>query len=141
MSRTVEPRPAGGTAQSENPWAEGLVLFAGVIMITAGVYHALAGVAAIVRDEVYVSTPNYVFEFDLTAWGWIHLLLGLLVAVAGFSVMTGQAWARAVGITLVALSLIANFLFIPYYPIWSLVIIALDVAIIWALAGYRRVAV
>jgi hypothetical protein len=85
-----------------------------------------------------VTTPDYIFSFDLTGWGWVHLLLGILAAVAGFAVLQGQTWARVVGIVLAGLSMIANFLFLPYYPLWSLLIIALDVAVIWALATYRR---
>jgi hypothetical protein len=104
----------------------------------SGVWHALAGLAAVVHDEVYASTPAYTYSFDLTGWGWIHLLLGILVVVAGFAVLRGQSWARLVGIFLACLGLIVNFLFIPHYPIWSLLIIALDVGIIWALSTYRR---
>jgi hypothetical protein len=122
----------------ENAWASGLSLFAAALMMVAGVWHALAGIAALFEDTVFVSTPEYVYSFDLTAWGWIHLLMGILVLLAGVGVIRGQTWARAVGILLACLSLIANFLFIPHYPIWSLVIIALDVAVIWALATYRR---
>jgi hypothetical protein len=93
------------------------------------------------NDEIYVRTAQYLFPFDLTAWGWIHLLLGVLVGLAGVAVIRGQAWGRFTGIALAGLSLIANFLFLPYYPLWSILIIALDVAIIWALAVYRGDAV
>jgi hypothetical protein len=124
--------------QRESPWAGGLSVFAAAVMVVAGFWHAMTGIAALVNDDVYISTPRYVYSFDLTAWGWIHLLAGILVAGAGFAVTRGQTWARVVGIALACLSLIANFLFIPYYPLWSMVIIALDVAIIWALATYRR---
>lgn len=115
----------------------GLVAFAGILMVVAGVWHALAGIAALVNDHLYVTTPNYVYALDLTGWGWGHLVLGVLVAVTGAAILSGQSWARWVGIALVVLSLVANFLFIPWYPIWSLVIIALDVAVIWALASWQ----
>jgi hypothetical protein len=118
-------------------WATGLVLFAGVVMMVAGVWHALAGLGALVNDKVYVATPAYIYSFDLTGWGWIHILLGILIAAAGFVVLMGMMWARVVGIVLASLSLIANFMFIPHYPLWSLLIIALDIAVIWALATYR----
>jgi hypothetical protein len=118
-------------------WATGLVLFAGVVMMVAGVWHALAGLGAVVNDKVYVSTPAYIYSFDLTGWGWIHILLGIVVAAAGFVVLLGMMWARVVGIVLASVSLIANFMFIPHYPLWSLLIIGLDVAVIWALATYR----
>jgi hypothetical protein len=98
----------------------------------------LAGIAALVHDDIYVSTPEYIYSFDLTGWGWVQLLLGILVGGAGFAIVKGQTWARIVGIALACLSLIANFLLIPYYPLWSLTIIALDIVVIWALATYRR---
>jgi hypothetical protein len=124
--------------QQEAPGANGLTIFAGSLMVIAGVWHVLAGIAALFNDKVYVSTPTYIYEFDLTTWGWIHVVLGLLVAGAGVAVLRGQTWGRVVGIVLASLSLIANFLFIPWYPIWSLLIVALDVAVIWALATYHR---
>jgi hypothetical protein len=99
-----------------------------------GAFQALAGLVAIFENEFYVATRNYLFEFDVTSWGWIHLILGVIVALAGFALLSGATWARVVGITLATLSAIANFLFIPYYPFWSLLIIALDVFVIWALA-------
>lgn len=78
-----------------------------------------------------------IYEFSVSGWGWIHLVLGIVLAVTGYFILSGQPWARAVGIAVAALSALANFLFIPYYPIWALVIIALDVAVIWALSTYR----
>jgi hypothetical protein len=80
-----------------------------------------------------VSTSNNTFEIDVTTWGWIHLVMGAVVAMAGLGVLTGALWARVVGIGLVGLSMLDNFLFVPYYPLWSLLIIALEVAVIWAL--------
>ena len=120
-----------------NPWASGLSTFAGVIMITLGVFQALEGLAALFTNEIYVATPNFVFQVDVSTWGWIHQLLGVLVAVSGFFVLQGAVWGRSVGIGLAVLSALANFLFIPYYPIWSLLIIALDVAVIWALTVHQ----
>jgi len=105
-----------------------------VMMIMSGVFQALAGLIAIFENEFYVAARKYLFEFDVTSWGWIHLILGVIVALAGFSLLSGATWARVVGITLAVLSAIANFAFIPYYPFWSLLIIALDVFVIWALA-------
>lgn len=113
----------------------GMVMFAGVLLLVAGIWHGIAGFAALMHDTIFLSTPDYVYSLDLTAWGWGHLLLGILVAVIGVAVLKGQWWGRMAGIVVVVLSLIANFLFIPWYPIWSLVIIALDMALIWALAS------
>jgi hypothetical protein len=107
-------------------------------MLVVGIYHVLAGVAALVNDVIFVSTPEYIYSFDITGWGWAHVVLGVVVGAAGVAVLQGRTWGRVVGIILAGLSLIANFLFIPYYPLWSLVIIALDVVVIWALALYHR---
>jgi len=134
----TEQTPGYGSRVREEPpgWAMGFIVFAAVMMMMTGVFQALAGLAAIFENEFYVAARNYLYEVDVTAWGWIHLILGVVVALAGFALLSGATWARVVGITLAALSAIANFLFIPYYPFWSLLIIALDVFIIWALAVY-----
>jgi len=132
----TEETPGYGSRVREQPpgWAVGFIVFAAVMMIMTGVFQALAGLVAIFENEFYVATRNYLFQFDATTWGWIHLIGGVIVALAGWGVLAGQTWARVVGITLAVLSAIANFLFIPYYPFWSLLIIALDVFVIWALA-------
>ena len=117
--------------------AHGFVVFAGVIMIMSGAFQAIAGLVGLFANEFYVETRNYLFKFDATTWGVIHLLVGVLVLFAGFAVMSGQTWARVIGIILAALSGLANFTFLPYYPFWSLLIIALDVVVIWALAVYH----
>ncbi len=116
----------------------GFTVFAGVMMIITGIFQALDGLAAIIRNSFYVVAPNYVYDLNVTGWGWIHLILGAVLVVAGLAVFTGKLWARAIGIFFAALSAVANFLFLPYYPIWSLLIIALDVFVIWALASPRR---
>jgi hypothetical protein len=125
----------GSRVREEPPgWAMGFIVFAAVMMMMTGAFQALAGLVAIFENEFYVATRNYLFQFDATSWGWIHLIVGVIVALAGFALLSGATWARVVGITLAVLSAIANFLFIPYYPFWSLLIIALDVFVIWALA-------
>ena len=127
------------TSRSETSgWAVGFTVFAAVMMLMVGAWQALAGLIAIFENEFYVTTRNYIFELDATTWGWIHLVLGLLVAFAGWGVLSGQTWARIVGITLAALSATANFLFIPYYPFWSILIIAVDILVIWALTAHGR---
>jgi hypothetical protein len=98
----------------------------------------MAGLIAMFENEVYLPTRNYLFELDLSAWGWIHLVLGLVVAFAGWGLLSGRTWARVVGITLAAISATTNFLFIPYYPFWSILIIAVDVFVIWALTAHGR---
>ena len=119
-------------------WVVGLSHFAGIMMMIIGLFNAMEGVVALARNEVYVLTPRYLFAFDLTTWGWIQIVLGILVLAAGIGVVTGRLWGRVVGITIAALTMLANFAFIPYYPIWSLLIIALNVFVIWALCAYNR---
>jgi hypothetical protein len=134
-----EQTPAGYRAtrgQQTTGWAVGFILFAAIMMIMAGFFQLLAGLVAIFENEFYVATRDYVFQFDATTWGWIHLLVGLVMAFAGWGLLSGRTWARVVAITLAVLSAIANFLFIPYYPFWSLLIITLDVFVIWAIAAH-----
>jgi hypothetical protein len=127
-----------GRAEQASGWAVGFILFAAIMMIMAGIFQAVAGLVAIFENEFYVATRNYLFQFDATTWGWIHLILGVVVALAGWGVLAGQTWARVVGITLAVLSAVVNFAFIPYYPFWSLTVIALDIFVIWALAAHGR---
>jgi hypothetical protein len=124
--------------RAHNDWAVGGIVFAAVMMMMAGIFQALAGIVALFKNEFYAVTPSYVFEFDATAWGWIHLLIGIGVGLAGFGVLRGNLASRIVGIALAALSIVTNFMFIPYYPFWSLAIITLGVFVIWALAAHGR---
>jgi hypothetical protein len=128
---------ATGRAET-SPWVMGLAVFAGALMITVGIFHVIAGLAALFQNEIYVVGQQYVVSFDVTTWGWIHLLFGIAVALAGCAVLTGQLWGRVIGVGLAVLSMIANFMFLPYYPFWALAIIALDVFVIWALCSYDR---
>jgi hypothetical protein len=129
---------SAGRAREASGWAVGFTLFAAIMMLMSGTFQALAGLVAIFENEFYVATRNYLFQFDATTWGWIHLLVGLVVAFAGWGLLSGRTWARVVGITLAVLSAIANFLFLPYYPFWALTVIALDVFVIWALTAHGR---
>ena len=124
--------------RGSNFWAAGTILFAGIMMIVVGIWEALEGLMAIFENDVYVATRRYLFQFDVTAWGWIHLILGLVLAFAGYGLLSGRTWARVVAITLAALSAIANFLWLPYYPLWALLIISVDVFVIWAVAVHGR---
>ena len=119
-------------------WAVGFTVFAAVMMIMVGVWQAMAGLVAIFENEFYVQTRSYLYEFDATTWGWIHLVVGLFVAFAGWGLLSGRTWARIVGITLAALSATVNFMFIPYYPFWSILIVAANIAVIWALTAHGR---
>ena len=123
-------------AEEASGWAVGFILFAGITMVMSGFFQAFSGLVALFQNEFYVATRNYLFQFDATSWGWIHLIGGLIVVLAGFAVMAGRTWGPVVGITLAVLSALANFALIPYYPFWALTIIALDIFVIWALAAH-----
>jgi hypothetical protein len=129
---TSEPVASGQQPDTQMP---GLVKFAGIMLIVSGLWGVLAGISEILNDKIFVATPQYVYSFDLTAWGWVHVIFGLLAAAAGFGVLKGTAWGRMLGVVLASANLLINFAFIPYYPIWSILIIALDVLIIWQLAS------
>ncbi|KAB7743123.1 hypothetical protein GA707_15435 [Nostocoides sp. F2B08] len=107
-------------------------------MIIGGVMQALQGLVALFNDTFYVVGEEYLFQFDVTAWGWIHLLLGIVVAVAGFSLLQGATWARVVAIVVASVSILVNFVWMPFYPLWSMIIIALGIAVIWALSMHGR---
>ncbi len=124
-----------GTKQTSG-WTVGFVVFAAVMMMLIGSFQVIAGIAALFEDQFFVVGSNYVYDVDVTAWGWIHLILGVIIFLAGVAALRGATWARVAGIAIASLSAIANFFFIPYYPLWAIVIIALDIAVIWALAVY-----
>src|SRR6478735_6467793 len=118
-------------SENRSDLAVGLSVFAGVMLIMIGVLHAIQGLVALFNDTFYVVGKEWVFEFDVTTWGWIHLLVGILVAFAGFFVFRGAVWARTIGVIVAVASVVLNFAWLPYYPVWSLIIIALDVFVIW----------
>jgi hypothetical protein len=129
---------ADSGSRATSGWAVGLIVFAAIMLMMAGTFQFLAGLVAVFENEFYVTTRNYVFQLDATTWGWIHLLVGIVVGVAGWGLLSGRTWGRVVAITVAALSALANFLFLPYYPFWALTIITLDVLVIWAVAAHGR---
>ena len=119
-------------------WAVGWSAFASVMLIMVGIFHAMAGLVALVDDTFYVVGETWVFEFDVTAWGWIHLIGGALVALAGFGIISGNVVARTVGVAAAVISALVNFAWLPYQPVWSVVMIAVAIAVIWALTVHGR---
>jgi hypothetical protein len=114
-------------------WALGGITFAACILTMIGVFQILAGLTAIFDDEFFIVAENYTFDIDTTVWGWLHLILGVLLLVTGFGLFSRSAWAGVTAIMLAMLSAVLNFFFIPYYPFWSILLIALDVWVIWSL--------
>ncbi|MEV7288833.1 hypothetical protein AB0O01_30540 [Streptomyces sp. NPDC093252] len=133
-------RPPRPPHTGNDAWVTGGVTFAGVLLLVSGVLAILQGISAIAKDDVYTRVGTYVYEINLTGWGWIHLVLGVLVALTGWGVLSGAAWGRIAGIVLASLSLIFQFLFLPYAPVWSVVVMAIDVFVIWALASRQETA-
>ena len=118
--------------------AVGMIFFASVMMVMIGFFHAIAGLSGILKDEFYVKTPNYLINLDASGWGWVHLIVGIIILLAGFGLFTGAVWARTVGVIIALISAIANFVFIPVYPFWAITIIVIDVLVIWALTAHGR---
>lgn len=133
--------PAGGglgrrRRATARGWPHG-VTFAGVLLLVNGFLNILQGISAIAKDDVYTRVNDYVYRINLTGWGWILLVVGVIAAVVGAGILKGAAWARVTGIALAAVSMLFHFMFLPYAPIWSVIMIAIDVFVIWALAAYR----
>jgi len=114
-------------------WAAGGLAFAACVLTLIGAFQIIAGLAAIFEDDFFVVTQNYAFDLDASAWGWIHLILGIVLVVTGWGLFTRAPWAGVTAIFLAMLSAVVNFFFIPYYPFWSVLIIALDIWVIWSL--------
>lgn len=119
-------------------WAVGWTWFAAVMMWLIGAGHAINGLVAIINEEFYVVTPEYIFQFDVTTWGWIHLIGGVLVFVAGVYLLSGQVWARVIGVIMAVISILVNFAWLPWYPLWSILLITAGVFVIWALTVHGR---
>lgn len=112
-------------------------MFAGVLLFVDGVLDVFKGIAGIASDDVYARISNYTFKFDVTTWGWIHLGLGIVLMLVGLGILKGAGWARGVGVGLAALNIVANFIWLPYQPVWAIVSIAIDTFVIWALCTDR----
>jgi hypothetical protein len=130
---TYETRPDPPRTDDVSGWALGAIAFAASLLTLIGIFQAIVGLVALFNDEFYVVARNYTFDLDVTAWGWIHLLLGIALFVTGLGLFARQTWAGITAIMLAMLSALSNFFFIPYYPIWALVLIGLDIWVIWAL--------
>lgn len=115
-------------------WADAISIFAGVLLVVAGTFQILQGIAAIADDEIYSQGAEWVYRLDTTTWGVIHLTLGVLSVVIGVGVAVGRSWAHVAGIAISVLAMIGNFAFLPHYPFWAITVIAIEVLVIWALS-------
>jgi hypothetical protein len=119
-------------------WAIGFTMYAAILLMINGSFQIIAGLAGIFENEFYVRTPNYFLELDASAWGWIHLIWGVLVLIGGLGLLAGSLWGRTLGVIAAAGSMLTNFAFIPVYPVWSIVMIAVNIGVIWALTAHGR---
>jgi len=124
-------------SSTSRAWAQGGMVFAATMLIVVGVYQALMGLAAVINDQFFIIVNSYAYSIDVSAWGWIHMGIGILAIAVCCFIFSGATWARITGIVVAGLSAVANFFFLPYYPVWSLVVIAMDIFAIWALATVR----
>lgn len=111
----------------------GWAVFAGVLMIIEGLFQGILGLAALLKNTIFVVGSENIFSINFTTWGWIHPGLGLLILLAGLSVLKGNMYGRVVGIFLAILSACLNLVFLPHYPVWSILLIVIDVCIVYAL--------
>jgi hypothetical protein len=112
---------------------------AGFLLILNGLYGFLVGLAAVIRGGFFAFHGGYAYHWSISSWGWLQLALGVVIFAAGVSILLGMLWARILGAVLAGFSAIANFMFLPYYPVWATIVIAVDIFIIWALlSGGRR---
>jgi hypothetical protein len=133
-------RPTGGRAPVSAPSdaAVGWTIFAAIMMTLQGIWWAMAGLVALFNDDLLVVGREYLFEFDLTTWGWAHLLIGIVLVAAAAGLYSGATWARVVGVVMASLAMIAAFAWLPYAPFWALLFIGASVAVIWALTVHGR---
>jgi hypothetical protein len=136
MSSTIpEPGTPGTRYQPEPAGVNGWIVFAGVIMLVMGFLDAMWGLAAVINNEVVTVGGHGVVVWDISAWGWGHLILGTLVALTGLGLLAGQSWARWLGIFFVSLDLLVQFGTFTLFPLWSIMIIAIDILIIYQLTA------
>jgi hypothetical protein len=126
----VDTEPSG--------WAIGWMAFAATMMLVQGTWWAIAGLVALFNDTFFIVGPEYIFRFDVTTWGWVHLSVGLLVFLAGVALLSGAVWARTVGVIMATVAMIAAFAWLPWYPLWAILFVAVSIGVIWALTVHGR---
>lgn len=119
-------------------WTIGATAFAAFMMLMLGSWWLIAGIVALANDDFYVVTGEYVFQFDVTQWGWVHLTLGVLTILAGGALFTGKLWARLIGVALAFFGTLIAFTWLPYYPFWAILFIVAGVSVIWALTVHGK---
>lgn len=126
------------TQSEPSGWTVGWISYAAVMLMLVGGFHAFAGLVGILENDLYVVAGGYLLELDVTTWGWIHLVAGIVVLFAGIGVLSGSTWARVVGVIVAVASTLVNFAWLPWYPLWSLIMITANAFVIWALIVHGR---
>jgi hypothetical protein len=111
----------------------GWIRFAGIMLVVVGFFNVIDGLTAVFRNQVFVPVPSGVLVFDLTTWGWIHVVLGVVQIVIGGGVIAGQRWGLALGVLVAAVNAVTQIVNLPYFPLWALIVIALDCVVIYAI--------
>lgn len=139
MSQARAPADADMADQATpSGWTVGWTSFAGVMMMIQGMMWVVSGLVALLNDEFFVVSQEYVFRFDATSWGWIHLVLGIVIAAAGSGVMSGAVWARTVGVVIASSAALMAFAWMPWYPVWAAVFLVASGSVIWSLTVHGR---
>lgn len=127
-------RNRDGSPEAPSSWAVGGYVFAAFVITLIGIFQTITGLAAIFDGDFFQPQDRYLFDLDAGIWGWIHLTFGVLLVSMGVGLFTKREWAVVGTITLAMLSAIANFFFLPLFPFWAIVLIALNVWVIWSLS-------
>ena len=138
MSQTYGVENTGQTSAEREPsgWAVGWTVFAAVMLLVQGCWWIFAGIVALLNNEFYVVTQEYIFQLDVTTWGWIHLIVGAGLLAAGIALFGGATWARVVGVIVASIAMLLGFAWMPWYPVWALLFVAISTAVIWALTAH-----
>ncbi|KAA0917998.1 hypothetical protein [Dietzia sp. ANT_WB102] len=137
MATTAEHRTDVDQEVRFSGGAGAATLAAAILLLVSGAALILQGIAALLKDDLFIVGVQYIYSFSLTGWGWVHVIVGILVVLSALGLFSGATWARVVAIGIAGVSIIANFLWLPYFPWWAILIIALDIVVIWALATWE----
>lgn len=132
MTHSTSPEPT-----LKQGLAAGTTIGAGILLLVIGVLSVLQGISAVAADDLLVVGYDYIYKLNTTGWGWTHIVVGAIQIIVSIGLLKGSTWGRIAALIMAALSIVVNFLWIPYYPAWSILIIALDVVVIWAISTYK----
>jgi hypothetical protein len=130
--------PAAQTRTEPSAWAVGWTLFAAIMMAIQGAWWFVSGLVGLVNDDFYVATSDYILQFNVTTWGWIHLVLGVVLFLAGIALFSGAVWARTIGVIVATVAMFGGFAWLPYFPFWAILFIVASAFVIWALTVHGR---